>query len=187
MKASFFLGCHPGKIRLNFTLFLSRVAKVQIFSKQLEHYLAILSKFNDWIADKSKEGKDDVSAACNDYLKALGYVSIAHAWIKILEVSFREYDQNKSFYDDKIQTANFYFKRVLPRCRYHYDLVDVMLDRAATTPLFLKDTSGTNSFEPSPLMQKKSTCNRHIEVELSSSSDENSSSIFSQKKFFFKI
>ena len=64
--------------------------------------------------------KLDASAASNDYLKSLGFVSIAYSWLKVLEVSFKEYDQNKNFYEDKIQTANFYFKRVLPRAESHF-------------------------------------------------------------------
>ena len=44
---------------------------------------------------KIKDNKDDVSAAANDYLKTLGYVSVAYAWIKVLEVCFNEYDKNK--------------------------------------------------------------------------------------------
>ena len=94
--------------------------EIKPFTKDLNYNLEYLIGFTDWIKSNLQNSKDDVSAACNDYLKALGYVSIAHAWIKVLEVSFRDYDQNKSFYEDKIQTANFYFKRVLPRCRYHY-------------------------------------------------------------------
>ena len=47
-------------------------------------------------------------------------MSIAHAWIKVLEVSFKDYEQNKDFYEDKRQTANFYFKRVLPRAVCHF-------------------------------------------------------------------
>jgi len=83
-------------------------------------HLEILSTFTDWIKEKVQNSKDDASAACNDYLKALGFVSIAHAWIKVLEVSFKDYEQNKDFYEDKIQTANFYFKRVLPRAESHF-------------------------------------------------------------------
>jgi hypothetical protein len=98
----------------------SKSEKVQIFSKQLEYYLGILSKFNSWIAEKSNEGKDDVSAAANDYLKTLGYISLAFSWIKVLEVSYKEYDSNKDFYEDKINTAKFYFDKVLPRSEYHY-------------------------------------------------------------------
>ena len=94
--------------------------KIHSFTKQLDHYLDMLIKFTDWIKEKIKDSKDDVSAACNDYLKVLGLVATAHAWIKVLEVSFKDYDNNKEFYEDKIQTANFYFNRVLPRAESHF-------------------------------------------------------------------
>jgi len=94
--------------------------KLVPFTKELQSQIEILSKFTSWIKEKIQNSKDDASAACNDYLKALGFVSIAHAWIKVLEVSFKDYDQNKDFYEDKIQTANFYFKRVLPRAESHF-------------------------------------------------------------------
>ena len=98
----------------------SKNEKVKIFSKELNYYLDILSKFTNWINDKTLEKKDDVSAAANDYLKTLGFVSLAYTWIKVLEVSFNDYESNKDFYDDKINTAKFYFEKVLPRAEYHY-------------------------------------------------------------------
>ena len=85
--------------------------------------LTTLKDFTSWIKDKIKNSKDDASAACNDYLKALGYVSVAYAWIKVLEVCFKEYDENKKLYDDKIQTAQFYFNRILPRAEAHFNSV----------------------------------------------------------------
>ena len=94
--------------------------KLKPFTNELQSQLEILSNFTSWIKEKIQNSKNDASAACNDYLKALGFVSIAHAWIKVLEVSFRDYEQNKDFYEDKIQTANFYFKRVLPRAESHF-------------------------------------------------------------------
>ncbi len=94
--------------------------KTKPFVKELNNHIEILSNFTTWIKEKIQNSKDDASAACNDYLKALGLVSIAHAWIKVLEVSFKDYDNNKNFYEDKIQTANFYFKRVLPRAENHF-------------------------------------------------------------------
>ena len=94
--------------------------KVKPFVKDLNLHIEILNNFTSWIKEKIQNSKDDASAACNDYLKALGFVSIAHAWIKVLEVSFRDYDSNKGFYEDKIQTAKFYFKRVLPRMENHF-------------------------------------------------------------------
>ena len=94
--------------------------KMDPFLKVFNYHLDILSNFNDWTTQKIKDNKDDVSAAANDYLKTLGYVSVGYAWIKVLEVCFNEYDKNKSFYSDKIDTAKFYFDRVLPRAELHY-------------------------------------------------------------------
>jgi alkylation response protein AidB-like acyl-CoA dehydrogenase len=96
--------------------------KLKPFINELKIHLQILTNFSTWIKEKIKNSKDDASAACNDYLKALGFVAIAHAWVKVLEVSFKDYDQNKNFYEDKIQTANFYFRRVLPRAESHFKM-----------------------------------------------------------------
>jgi len=94
--------------------------KIKPFINDLNVHIEILHNFTSWIKEKVENSKDDASAACNDYLKALGFVSIAYAWIKVLEVSFKDYNNNKNFYEDKIQTAKFYFKRVLPRAENHF-------------------------------------------------------------------
>ena len=94
--------------------------KIRPFTEEFNNYLDILKKFSDWTVERAKINKDDVSAAANDYLKTLGYISIAFAWIKTLEVSFKDYEENKKFYDDKISTAKFYFEKVLPRAELHY-------------------------------------------------------------------
>ncbi len=90
------------------------------FTEKFSHYLNILTKFSEWTIEKAKTDKDDVSAGANDYLKTLGYVSVAYAWIKVLEVCFKDFDENKKFYENKINTAKFYFEKVLPRAEQHY-------------------------------------------------------------------
>ena len=94
--------------------------KIKPFVKKLNKNIEVLTKFSDWIKEKMKNSKDDVSAAANDYLKVLGLVATAHAWIKVLEVSYKDYENNKKFYEEKIQTANFFFNRVLTRVESHY-------------------------------------------------------------------
>ena len=80
----------------------------------------MLMNFRDWTIQRLVTNKDDVSAAANDYLKTLGYISLAFSWIKVLNISFKDYEENKKFYDDKINTAKFYFDKVLPRAEQHY-------------------------------------------------------------------
>ena len=94
--------------------------KIKPFVKKLNKNIEVLTKFSDWIKEKMKNSKDDASAAANDYLKVLGLVATAHAWIKVLEVSYKDYENNKKFYEEKIQTANFFFNRVLPRVESYY-------------------------------------------------------------------
>jgi len=99
---------------------LIKEEKINPFVEKLNKNIEILFKFTSWIKEKMKSSKDDVSAACNDYLKVLGLVATAHAWVKVLEVSFKDYENNKKFYEEKIQTANFFFNRVLPRIESYY-------------------------------------------------------------------
>jgi len=94
--------------------------KIKPFLSEFNKNLDTLKKFSAWMTEKANTEKDDVSAAANDYLKTLGYVSIAYAWIKVLEVSFKDFEENKNFYNDKIDTARFYFDKVLPRAEQHY-------------------------------------------------------------------
>ena len=90
------------------------------FIEKFKIYIEKLNIFSKWIKEKIKSSKDDANAASNDYLKVLGYVAVGYSWLKVLEVSYKDYSNNKVFYEDKIQTANFYFNRVLPRVESHY-------------------------------------------------------------------
>ena len=93
--------------------------KIAPFISILDTYLEKLSSFTSWVKDKIQNSKDDANAASNDYLKVLGLVAVGYSWLKVLQVSFEDYDNNKIFYEDKIQTANFFFQRVLPRIDAH--------------------------------------------------------------------
>ena len=94
--------------------------KIKPFAKKLDDYLKITVDFTKWIKKNLKSSKNDVSAACNDYLKVLGLIALAYSWLKVLDVSYKEMNNNKKFFEDKIETANFFFNRVLPRIDSHY-------------------------------------------------------------------
>jgi acyl-CoA dehydrogenase len=94
--------------------------KIKLLAARLDEYLQITINFTNWIKDKIKNSKDDVNAACNDYLKVLGFISLGYSWLKVLNISYKELNSNKKFFQDKIQTANFFFNRVLPRIDSHY-------------------------------------------------------------------
>ena len=94
--------------------------KLSLFVQKFQKYLELLNNFTMWLGEKNKVSKDDVSSACNDYLKVLGYLALAHSWLKVLKISYEKLDKNKEFYQDKINTATYYFDKILPRVQSHY-------------------------------------------------------------------
>ena len=93
---------------------------LESFLNIFEKYKEILISFTKWMREKINSNKDDASAACNDYLKVLGYTALAFAWIKTLKISFEKQNSNKEFYEDKINTGKYYFEKILPRAQSHY-------------------------------------------------------------------
>ena len=53
------------------------------FLNIFEKYKEILVSFTKWMREKINSNKDDASAACNDYLKVLGYTALALSLIHI--------------------------------------------------------------------------------------------------------
>ena len=99
---------------------LDKDKKLSLFAERFFKYLELLNNFTLWLGEKNKSAKDDVSAACNDYLKVLGYIALAHSWLKIVKVSYSRLNENKTFFEDKINTAKYYFDKILPRVQSHY-------------------------------------------------------------------
>ena len=99
---------------------MKKLKKIKPLAEKLDEYLKISINFTNWIKEKMQNSKDDVSAACNDYLKVLGLIALGYSWLKVLDVSHKELNKNKIFFGDKIETATFFFNRVLPRIDSHY-------------------------------------------------------------------
>ncbi len=86
----------------------------------LEKKIIILLDFAKWLEEKLKVQKDDVSAACNDFLKVLGYVALGFSWLKMTKISFENSNKNKDFYYEKINTAKYFFDKIFPRVDSHF-------------------------------------------------------------------
>ena len=94
--------------------------ETNFFTEVLNQYLKVLINFTNWIEKSMKNSKDDVSAACNDYLRVLGLIAVGHSWLKVLDISYKEMKNNKKFFEDKVETAKFFFERTLPRIDTYY-------------------------------------------------------------------
>ncbi|MDF2446865.1 MAG: acyl-CoA dehydrogenase [Moraxellaceae bacterium] len=71
----------------------------------------------------ARKDREIVSSACNDFLMYSGYVTMAYFWAIQAAVAFEKLEKGGSetpeFYTAKIQTAEFYFDRLLPRAKGH--------------------------------------------------------------------
>ena len=66
--------------------------------------------------------KDTVSSSAVDFLMATGYLTIAYYWLRMAIAAKKKIDagaDTDGFYQAKIDTAVFYFERVLPRFSSH--------------------------------------------------------------------
>ena len=72
---------------------------------------------------RANKDRDVVSSACYDFLMYSGFVMMGHFWLKQALVAQDKLAKggkdSKEFYTAKLQTAEFYFDRLLPRADGH--------------------------------------------------------------------
>ncbi|MET0286955.1 MAG: acyl-CoA dehydrogenase C-terminal domain-containing protein [Polyangiales bacterium] len=72
------------------------------------------------IAKRAANNADEAAGAAFDYLMYAGYVSVGYFWARMSKVALASLGKSASddaFYRAKLQTAQFYFDRILPRTR----------------------------------------------------------------------
>ena len=86
------------------------------------------------------KNKDVVGNSSVDFLMYSGYASLAYQWLRIanvaLEKSKTATGAEKQFYEDRVDLAQFYFDRVLPRTK---SLATTILDDAKSTMKMKED------------------------------------------------
>ncbi len=74
------------------------------------------------VGAKAMQNPDEVGAAAFDFLMYSGYMCAAWQWAKMANAASQKIADGKDgdgFYEAKLQTAKFYFERILPRIRTH--------------------------------------------------------------------
>lgn len=77
------------------------------------------------VALKAKKDREMVGSASVDYLMYSGYVVMAYFWAKMADVAYSKMKKgdNVDFCKAKIQTAEFYYDRLLPRAKSHSSMM----------------------------------------------------------------
>ena len=120
-----------GKALKGFTKLVHKLAEANLEHPRFKGYAQKLNELNKEWADltmqigmKAMKNADEVGAASVDYLMYSGYVVHAYFWLRmasVAEAKLAENPADKAFYETKLATADFYFKRILPRTAAHLE------------------------------------------------------------------
>ena len=86
------------------------------FINPLAYLADQMTKFTTEVGFKAFQNPDVVGSAAVDYLRVAGHLVFAYFWARMAQVALREIAAGNTdpFYQGKLQTARFYFAKLLP-------------------------------------------------------------------------
>jgi hypothetical protein len=90
--------------------------KMAEFINPLAYLADQMTKFTTEIGFKGFQNPDEVGAAAVDYMRVAGHLVFGYFWARMAQVALREVAAGNTdqFYLAKLQTARFYFAKLLP-------------------------------------------------------------------------
>lgn len=123
-----------GRLLMDFTKIIHQFCQAHEADPSMTEFVKPLSQHNKtWgdltmrIAMRAMINADEVGAAAVDYTYFSGYVTMAYIWAWSAKVALDKLKLNPpeaAFYQAKVQTAQFYFKKILPRVYTHLELLE---------------------------------------------------------------
>ena len=92
--------------------------QIQTLSSYFEQWQSITAT----VGKKAQSNADEIGGASVDYLMFAGYVTLAYFWAQMASVAHSKLQsgaEDTAFYQAKLHTCEFYFKRILPRAKGH--------------------------------------------------------------------
>ena len=133
-----------GAMLKDFTKIIHKFVEANKDNAAMQEFLAPLAAANkEWgditmqIGMRAMQNPDEVGAAAVDYMYFSGYVTLAFLWARMALVAQEKLAEGTTevdFYNAKVATARFYFKKILPRIRSHVDVLST-----GVAPLFELD------------------------------------------------
>ena len=87
------------------------------FATPLFEVVDKLEQLTEELIDQALKDANTINSSCVDYLNALAYV--AYAWMWALMVQVAEPNKKDQFYQDKLISARYFYKRLLPEFNAH--------------------------------------------------------------------
>ncbi len=119
-----------GKLLVGFTTILENFCDENLNEETLFFIEPLRRHKEEWlkisvkIGERALKDPNEAGAAAYDYLMYSGYIVLGYFWARMAILSQNKIgSSDKSFYEAKLMTAKFYFERILPRTRYHYESI----------------------------------------------------------------
>ncbi len=123
-----------GALLKDFTKLIHKFCEANKDNAAMAEFIEPLSALNkEWgditmkIGMKAMQNPEEVGAAAVDYMYFSGYVTLAYLWARMALVAQEQLAGDTTetdFYNAKVTTARFYFKKLLPRTRSHVDVIE---------------------------------------------------------------
>ncbi|WP_339719510.1 acyl-CoA dehydrogenase C-terminal domain-containing protein [uncultured Paraglaciecola sp.] len=114
-----------GELLTNFSTIIVEFCESQHSNPSMQEFTQPLSKATtEWltlakiIGQSAAADPEEIGAASVDFLMFSGYTILAYFWARMAQVSLEKLEQgadDKDLYLAKVNTAKFYFQRILPR------------------------------------------------------------------------
>lgn len=114
-----------------FTKEIHKFCKTEADNPALKEFVEPLAKLNtEWgeltmgVGMKAMQDREEVGAASVDYLMYSGYVTLAYLFARAAKQAAVSLEgDEKAFYAAKLNTARFYYQRLLPRTKAHAQMI----------------------------------------------------------------
>jgi hypothetical protein len=118
-----------GEALKGFTKIVHKFCQANEGNAAVSEFIGPLAQLNkEWgeitlkVGMAAMKDREEVGAASVDYVMYSGYACLAYFWADMARVAGQKLAEGTSeaaFYTAKLQTARFYFQRILPRTRTH--------------------------------------------------------------------
>ena len=127
-----------GAMLRNYTKIVHKFCEANKDNADMAQFIAPLAAINkEWgdltmkIGMKAMQNPNEAGAAAVDYMMYSGYAVFAYLWAwmaKVAQDKIAAGEGDAAFYQAKIKTAQFYFKKLLPRTKSHAEIIDGGVD-----------------------------------------------------------
>jgi hypothetical protein len=119
-----------GALLRNYTKLIHKFCEANKDNEKMGAFCAPLIELNkEWgeltmkIGERAMENAEEVGAASVDFAMYSGYIAVGFTWAQMALAALRKLEEgteDTAFYEAKLNTARFYFSRILPRTKAHY-------------------------------------------------------------------